>query len=440
MAGISEDTGLITDSENDDQGTSYSMIGNGKTKSTVGAMLQESTLIHIGNEDGAALDNVRLRTWGSWPSGSFAHSLRNMWKGYKTKEELEKSPKPLRDYYREQNDLLEEYVQCSVGHDILEEEEKSFVHRCAEALELKYDDDDSSESRNARRAVYLSNACNILLLFAQAFAFINSMSLALMATLTDATLDFVSGLLVLLTWKLKSSRDKYSYPVGQSRLEPLGVIGMACLMTSATLVTLQESITTLVGGQERARFSGLSPLVVGLLFLALLTKLCLYLMCKGSSDMSVQSLAVDHLNDVIANSVSITTVFLAEKYLWWLDPAGGICISVLIILNWVRHTLEHVQNLLGKVADAKTLSLVTFLACNHHPEIHKVDTVRAYHVGNGLFVECDIVLSSDMLLWEAHDIGESLQNRIEMFDGVDRAFVHLDTETEHSPDIEHKVI
>uniref|UniRef100_A0A7S2ZKD3 Cation efflux protein cytoplasmic domain-containing protein n=1 Tax=Rhodosorus marinus TaxID=101924 RepID=A0A7S2ZKD3_9RHOD len=329
---------------------------------------------------------------------------------------------------------------ANYSHDNLEEEEKSFVDRCAEALELKSDEGENSESKKAQRAVYLSNACNVLLLFAQAFAFISSMSLALMATLTDASLDFVSGLLVLLTWKLKSSRDKYSYPVGQSRLEPLGVIGMACLMTSATLITLQESITTLIGGQERAKFTGLSPLVVGLLFLALFTKLCLYLMCKGSSDMSVRSLAVDHLNDVIANSVSLTTVYLAERYIWWLDPAGGICISVLIIVNWVRHTLEHVQNLLGKVANAKTVSLVTFLACNHHPEIHKVDTVRAYHMGNGLFVECDIVLSSDMLLWEAHDIGESLQNRIENFDGVDRAFVHLDTEAEHSPEIEHKVI
>uniref|UniRef100_A0A7S0BQB0 Cation efflux protein cytoplasmic domain-containing protein n=1 Tax=Rhodosorus marinus TaxID=101924 RepID=A0A7S0BQB0_9RHOD len=440
MRGVSESTGLIRDPENDDQGMSYSTIGNGKIRSTFDEMVQKSTFIHIGNEGGAEFKTFDFRTLANWPSGSFAHSLRNMWKGYKTKEELEKNPKPLQEFYREQNDLLEEYLQCSVGHDILEEEEKSFVHRCAEALELNSDDDDNSESKKVRRAVYLSNACNILLLFAQAFAFINSMSLALLATLTDATLDFVSGLLVLLTWKLKNSRDKYSYPVGQSRLEPLGVIGMACLMTSATLITLQESTTTLIGGQDSAKFSGLSPLVVGLLILALLTKLCLYLLCKGSSDMSVRSLAVDHLNDVIANSVSITTVFLAERYLWWLDPAGGICISVLIIVNWVRHTLEHVQNLLGKVADGKTLSIVTFLACNHHPRILKVDTVRAYHVGNGLFVECDIVLSSDMLLWEAHDIGESLQNRIEMFSGVDRAFVHLDTEAEHSPDIEHKII
>jgi len=119
---------------------------------------------------------------------------------------------------------------------------------------------------------------------------------------------------------------------------------------------------------------------------------------------------------------------------------GGIAISLLIINNWVRHTLEHVQNLLGRVADSKTLSLVTFLACNHHPKIHKVDTVRAYHVGNNVFVECDIVLSSDMRLIEAHDIGESLQNRIELLDCVDRAFVHLDTECEHSPYIEHKII
>ena len=41
-------------------------------------------------------------------------------------------------------------------------------------------------------------------------------------------------------------------------------------------------------------------------------------------------------------------------------------------------------------------------------------------------------------LKEAHDIGESLQMKIEQLDDVERAFVHLDYETEHGPNMEHK--
>ena len=39
---------------------------------------------------------------------------------------------------------------------------------------------------------------------------------------------------------------------------------------------------------------------------------------------------------------------------------------------------------------------------------------------------------------EAHDIGESLQKKVESLDEVERAFVHLDFETSHDPTSEHK--
>jgi hypothetical protein len=81
-----------------------------------------------------------------------------------------------------------------------------------------------------------------------------------------------------------------------------------------------------------------------------------------------------------------------------------------------------------------------------------VDTVKAYFMGEGLFVEIDVVLDETMQLREAHDIGaatlalpaclppfllrsphsplagESLQFAIEAQDDVERCFVHLDYE------------
>ena len=52
----------------------------------------------------------------------------------------------------------------------------------------------------------------------------------------------------------------------------------------------------------------------------------------------------------------------------------------------------------------------------------------------------DIVLPEEMSLKQSHDIGESLQLKIERLPEVERAFVHLDYETEHSPFSEHKQV
>jgi divalent metal cation (Fe/Co/Zn/Cd) transporter len=79
---------------------------------------------------------------------------------------------------------------------------------------------------------------------------------------------------------------------------------------------------------------------------------------------------------------------------------------------------------------------LTYLIWNHHEEIRHIDTVRAYTFGTHYFVEADIVLPGAMPLSQAHDIGESLQEKLEELPEVERAFVHVDFEFTHRP--EHK--
>ncbi|CAF4376778.1 unnamed protein product, partial [Adineta steineri] len=91
-------------------------------------------------------------------------------------------------------------------------------------------------------------------------------------------------------------------------------------------------------------------------------------------------------------------------------------------------------------ADPRFISQITWLTYHHSPLIEKIDTVRAFYFGTSYLVEVDIVLPEDMLLKQAHDIGEGLQKKIEDLPEVERAFVHLDYEFDHHPADEHKVV
>ena len=90
--------------------------------------------------------------------------------------------------------------------------------------------------------------------------------------------------------------------------------------------------------------------------------------------------------------------------------------------------------MVGLSADPYYLQKLTFLSANHHPSILQVDTVRAYTFGKRLFAEVDLVLPGEMTLRDAHDIGESLQEKIESLPEIERAFIHLDYETNHRPE------
>ena len=69
-----------------------------------------------------------------------------------------------------------------------------------------------------------------------------------------------------------------------------------------------------------------------------------------------------------------------------------------------------------------------------------VDTVFAYHFGMKFLVEVHVVLDANLVLKQAHDISEQLQRKLETLPYVERAFVHVDYDTLHRPEMEHKTV
>lgn len=334
------------------------------------------------------------------PGNTFNCSSERLWsisalwqRGYTSDDELNvmQEGHPLREYYESQNSLLESFADAARGNPHLSPADRHFLDTefgmtMAErehALLLESEDAGgvTAEERHSSRAIFVSNAANIVLLAAQLYAFIVSGSCSMLAVLLDATLDVTSGLVILATWYMKTQvTDTHKYPVGRSRLEPLGIILMACLMTAGTLTSVKEGsrqiFEVVTSGTAASGFNGMTVSVAIILSAALVTKGSLYLYCRDSSDQSVAALAMDHKNDVIASSFAIFAILITQHFpgAALMDPVGGILISFLIIRNWGELTLEHVDNLLSRTAPGSLISQLIFITLNHSPYILCVDT------------------------------------------------------------------
>ena len=100
--------------------------------------------------------------------------------------------------------------------------------------------------------------------------------------------------------------------------------------------------------------------------------------------------------------------------------------------TWKKTFFENLSALIGRTAPPEFLAKLTCLIWNHHEDIKHIDTVRAYTFSSDQYiVEVDIVLTQDMVLSEMHDIGETLQVKLEQLPEVARAFVHIDSEYTH---------
>ena len=101
------------------------------------------------------------------------------------------------------------------------------------------------------------------------------------------------------------------------------------------------------------------------------------------------------------------------------DPIGAIVIGLYIMYTWAKRGIGLVAHISGKSATPELLSKLTYIAFTHDDRVLHVDTVRAYAVSERYFVELDLHLPKRMRLKEAHDIGESLQIKLEQVPEVE---------------------
>lgn len=141
----------------------------------------------------------------------------------------------------------------------------------------------------------------------------------------------------------------------------------------------------------------------------------------------VQALAQDCQTDVVFNTISLIFPAIGHKFdIWWLDPLGAGLLSLFIIWDWAGTAFENVTRLSGQAVDDRLFRKIIYLMWRFAPIVEGFKSIQAYHAGDGVWVEVDILLGAYTPLMRAHDIAETLQYCLEGLPEVDRAFVTTD--------------
>ncbi|XVF49802.1 hypothetical protein PTKIN_Ptkin04bG0045000 [Pterospermum kingtungense] len=332
--------------------------------------------------------------------------------------------KKISEYYKRQEKLLKEFNEVDRFNELgilpgslTEEDEKQLA-------------------RSERVAIYASNVANLVLFLAKVYASVESRSIAVIASTLDSLLDLLSGFILWFTAYAMKKPNQYSYPIGKERMQPVGIVVFASVMATLGLQILFESVRELIIKAQPERDPEKENWMIGIMVSVTLVKLVLTVYCRRFENEIVRAYAQDHFFDVITNSVGLATAVLAIKFYWWIDPLGAILIAIYTMVNWANTVMDNVWGLIGRTAPSEYLAKLTYLIWNHHKEIKHIETVRAYTFGSHYFVEVHIVLPEDMSLGPAHNIGQTLEDKLEQLPEVERAFVHVDFDTIHPP--EHK--
>lgn len=309
------------------------------------------------------------------------------------------------------------------------------VERIVNSDSLEEDDDEQAQHE---RAMKISNYANMVLLAFKIYVTIRTGSLAIAASTLDSLLDFMAGGILWFTHLSMKNINIYKYPIGKLRVQPVGIIIFAAVMATLGFQVLIQAVEQLVKNEPVDKMTSEQLIWLCVVMgMATTVKLALFLYCRSSRNEIVRAYAKDHYFDVVTNVVGLLAAILGDMFYWWIDPAGAIALAIYTIVNWSGTVMENAISLVGQTAPPEVLQKLTYLVIRH-PQVKRIDTVRAYTFGVLYFVEVDIELPEEIPLKEAHTIGETLQDKLEKLPEVERAFVHLDYECEHKP--EHTIL
>ncbi|KAF1994219.1 hypothetical protein P154DRAFT_448164 [Amniculicola lignicola CBS 123094] len=376
---------------------------------------------------------------------------KNLEQYRKSDEELKNiKNKKVRQFYEEQNLRLDDWLEVdmvvmSVADDVLDSmaprdldndgvaEERGPLGSSAENVEVFLPDDEREKRgkavRNATWAINVNVVVNIILLAAKGFAALSTSSLSLIASLVDSALDLLCTLIIrttnrLVAWKLMQL--KRQFPVGRRRLEPLGILVFSIIMVISFLEVLQESVQKLLPSGKHDTAT-LPAAAIASMVATIVVKGTIWFGCIRVKTTQVQALAQDCKTDVYFNTLSLIFPLIGHQAkIWWLDPLGAALLSLIIIYDWAGTCLENVLRLTGQAADDRTSRKMMYMAYRFGVLVEGFKMVKAYHAGDGVWVEVDVLLSGEESVKRAHDVAETLQYCLEGLKEVDRAFVTID--------------
>ncbi|XGW25676.1 hypothetical protein V3C99_006802 [Haemonchus contortus] len=310
----------------------------------------------------------------------------------------------IEEYYEHQDRLLKLYEQdklllCNGSSPASKAESKSWLlMRCSFAL-------------------------NIFSLVATLIASYLSGSLSIMSTFVDSSMDLLCSAVMNSCLRLIEKADTFNYPRGRQRLESIGVLICAVLMSFANIGMAMQALDNIYDASSKPEMTRLTVVVMALqtALKAILSWIC-YRMGTPSSIV----IAMDLRNDVASRASAVIFAHIGDKYWRIADPIGAILLSTIIAISWFRHAVENVPQLIGRRAEQEQVSRILRIAIDHDDRIRCLDHLMVYHTGTKAFVELHIVMDENLPLKVTHDVCHPLEKKLQRLDFVERAFVHCD--------------
>ncbi len=285
--------------------------------------------------------------------------------------------------------------------------------------------------KQARQAIILSVGVALLLTLVKFSAGLMTHSMAIMASALDSTLDMMMSALNFFAFRVASKPPDEEHAYGHGKVESLASLFQSLFIGASGSFVIVEAVKRLIRGSFVSDIGLGIGVIVFSGIVTLLLSWRLQVLSKKNQSLILRTEKAHYAMDF----VSYVGVVLALALVGWTgNAAWDLVVSILVasyIFKEAIHILKRsVSELLDRGLSFTELKTVKMLILRHHASVVGVHNLRSRVVGNQVFLDFHIEIRGEDDFKRAHDMTESLIDKIKTLHPNADVTVHFDPEGE----------
>ncbi|RLV58991.1 cation diffusion facilitator family transporter [Parashewanella curva] len=265
----------------------------------------------------------------------------------------------------------------------------------------------------------------ITLIVAKLFAWLYSGSASMLASLADSTSDLAASLVNFFALRIAITPADDDHRFGHGKAESLAALAQSAFITGTALVLIFYGGERLLeqAPVERTNLGiGVSAFAIVLTFgLVLLQRIA---HAKTQSRV-IAADALHYKSDLLLNLSVLIALVLSQYGWWWSD--GLFAILIALYLGWQSLQLgkEAINELMDKELSPEVQQQIYDITMAH-PQTQGAHDIRTRQSGRMVFVQLHLDLDADLSLYQAHDIADTIEHKIEQLFDHAEVIIHQD--------------
>ncbi|WP_394153588.1 cation diffusion facilitator family transporter [Loktanella salsilacus] len=286
----------------------------------------------------------------------------------------------------------------------------------------------ASDNRLNLSAGLLSCAVALALVVAKLWAFGETGSLAIAATLADSAMDLMMSLaaLVAIAYAAKPADDDHNF--GHTSAEDLAALGQSLIILASSAVIGTAAVWRLWQGDPSLPENEGAGIAIILFSIVLTLGLVLWQrrVAARTNNSVIKADSLHYLGDLIPNVGAILALWASSALgLAQVDSVVALGAALLLAFGALRIGKEAWDALMDRQADPDMIAGIAAIV-QGFDGVHGFHDLKTRRAGSRVFVNLHIELDGDQTLHRAHAIGAGLRRAIlHAYPGAD-VLIHKD--------------